>query len=81
MAILLSDAGLHTHLLPLTYTRPVGMLRPGILPLAEAWQRLTGLPVGFSTEIHLREKFPAPAAVQVLEVHGGLLPNPARAPD
>lgn len=79
MAILLSDAGLHTHLLPLTYTRPVGMLRPGILTLAEAWQRLSGLPVGFSTEAYLREKFPAREAQQVFEVHGGLLPNPALA--
>lgn len=77
MAILLSDAGLHRHLLPLTYTRPVGQLRPGILTLAEAWQRLSGLFVGFLTEEYLSGKFPAVQADQVFEVHGGLLPNPA----
>ena len=34
MAILLHDAGAHRHLLPLTFTRPVGALRPGILTIA-----------------------------------------------
>ncbi|MCO6481505.1 MAG: GlmU family protein [Flavobacteriales bacterium] len=77
MAILLSDAGLHRHLLPLTYTRPVGQLRPGILTLAEAWAKLSGLPVGFLTEPYLAGKFPAVEADRVFEVHGGLLPNPA----
>lgn len=77
MAILLSDAGLHRHLLPLTYTRPVGGLRPGILTISEAWQKLSGLAVGFHTEAYLQEKFPAVQADQVFEVHGGLLPNPA----
>lgn len=77
MAILLSDAGMHRHLLPLTYTRPVGQLRPGILPLAKAWRKLSGLPVGFLTEEYLSAKFPAVQASQVFEVHGGLLPNPA----
>lgn len=77
MAILLSDAGLHRHLLPLTYTRPVGQLRPGILTLAEAWRKLSGLPVGFLTEEYLSGKFPPVQASQVFEVHGGLLPNPA----
>ncbi|HRQ86220.1 MAG TPA: GlmU family protein [Flavobacteriales bacterium] len=79
MAILLSDAGLHRHLLPLTHTRPVGALRAGIFTFAEAWQRLTGLPVGFHTESYLQEKFPAVVADRVLEVHGGLLPCPALA--
>ena len=55
MAILLSDAGLHRHLLPLTYTRPVGALHAGILSIAGSWQRLTDLPVGFRTEDYLQE--------------------------
>ena len=59
MSILLSDAGLHRHLLPLTFTRPVGALRPGILTIAEAWARMTELPVGFRTEPYLRGKFPS----------------------
>ncbi|HEY0976613.1 MAG TPA: GlmU family protein [Flavobacteriales bacterium] len=76
MAILLSDAGLHQQLLPLTYTRPMGALRPGILTLAEAWWRLTELPVGYRTEPYLRTKFPEITADTVREVHGGLLPTP-----
>lgn len=79
MAILLSDAGLHRHLLPLTATRPMGALRPGIFTLAEAWHKLTGMPVGFHTEGYLQDKFPGVAVGAVLEVHGGLLPNPALA--
>ncbi len=75
MAILLSDAGLHRHLLPLTYTRPVGALRAGILTFAEAWRQLTGLPVGFHTEAYLQAKFPPVKADLIFEVHAGLLPN------
>lgn len=79
MAILLSDAGLHRHLLPLTHTRPVGALRAGIFTFAEAWQRLTGLPVGYHTKDYLQQKFPAVDADRIFEVHGGLLPCPALA--
>ncbi|MCA9172800.1 MAG: hypothetical protein KDB23_34315, partial [Planctomycetales bacterium] len=49
MAILLSDAGRYRHLLPLTFTRPVGALRAGILTQAEGWARRTGMPVGYRT--------------------------------
>jgi len=75
MAILLSDAGLHRHLLPLTYTRPVGALRSGIRTIAEGWGAISGLPVGFLTEEYLQVKFPAVKADRVWEVHGGLLPT------
>lgn len=77
MAILLSDAGLHKHLLPLTYTRPVGALRAGILTIAEAWERLVDMPVGYLAEAYLQTKFPAVKAERILEVHGGLLPTEA----
>lgn len=76
MAILLSDAGLHKHLLPLTFTRPLGAMRPGILTIADAWWRMTELPVGYRTEPYLRSKFPEISGEVVREVHGGLLPTP-----
>ncbi len=76
MAILLSDAGMHPHLLPLTHTRPVGALRPGMLTFAEAWWRMTEMPVGYRTEPYLRNKFPEVTGEVVREVHGGLLPTP-----
>jgi UDP-N-acetylglucosamine diphosphorylase/glucosamine-1-phosphate N-acetyltransferase len=75
MSILLSDAGLHRHLLPLTYTRPLGALRCGVRTQAEAWQALAGLSVGFLTEAYLQVKFPAVKADLNYEVHGGLLPE------
>jgi UDP-N-acetylglucosamine diphosphorylase/glucosamine-1-phosphate N-acetyltransferase len=79
MSILLSDAGLHRHLQPLTHTRPVGALRAGILPIDEAWQRLTDMPTGFRTEAYLQAKFPSVAGGRLWEVHGGLLPTAALA--
>ncbi|HQV40012.1 MAG: glucose-1-phosphate thymidylyltransferase [Flavobacteriales bacterium] len=79
MAILLSDAGLHKHLLPLTYTRPVGALSAGIFTIAGTWERLVDMPVGFLTESYLQAKFPAVKADRVFEVHGGLLPTEALA--
>ena len=76
MAILLSDAGRHRHLLPLTFTRPVGALRAGILTQAEGWARRTGMPVGFRTEAYLAERFPGVVANVVREVDAALLPTP-----
>lgn len=75
MAILLSDAGLHRPLLPLTYTRPVAALRVGVLTLAEAWTRLSGLPVGYRTEAYLGAMFPAVQGDRLWEVLGGVLPT------
>ena len=75
MSIILSDAEHWKRLLPLTFTRPVGALRPGILTIAEAWERLSGSVVGFSTETYLRSKFPGVNAEIVHEVDATLLPT------
>jgi UDP-N-acetylglucosamine diphosphorylase/glucosamine-1-phosphate N-acetyltransferase len=74
--IILADAGLHRHLLPLTHTRPVGMLRPGILTLGESWARMTEMPVGYRTEAYLQPKHPLHADQAIIEITGGLLPTP-----
>jgi UDP-N-acetylglucosamine diphosphorylase/glucosamine-1-phosphate N-acetyltransferase len=74
--IILADGGLHAHLLPLTFTRPVGLLRPGILTLGETWARMTELPVGYRTEDHLQAKHPLHADPSAIEVLAGLLPTP-----
>ncbi|MDX9751962.1 MAG: putative sugar nucleotidyl transferase [Flavobacteriales bacterium] len=58
MAIILADAGHHSHLLPLTATRPVGQLRPAALRIAEGWYVRTGLGVGYRTEGYLGNMFP-----------------------
>lgn len=76
MSILLSDAGHWRHLLPLTFTRPVGALRPGVLTIAESWAHFTELPVGHRTEAYLQEKFPAVTGELVREVDATMLPLP-----
>lgn len=76
MSIILADAGLHGHLLPLTFTRPVAQVRPGVLRLSEGWFVRTGLSVGFRTEAYLAQAFPLPqAASPQFEVCGGLFPS------
>ncbi len=75
MSIILSDAGLHSHLLPLTYTRPVGQLRPGILRIAEGWYVRSGLGVGYRTEGYLTAAFPLPIEQANFEVDGSLFPT------
>ncbi|HNI06201.1 MAG TPA: GlmU family protein [Flavobacteriales bacterium] len=76
MAIILSDAGRWKHLLPLTFTRPVGALRPGIFTMAEAWGSLAQQATGYNTEAYLATKFPAASADIVREVDATLLPLP-----
>ena len=75
MSIILSDAGLHRHLLPLTYTRPVGQLRPGILRISEGWYVRSGLSVGHRTESYLEAAYPLPYEASNWEVDGGLFPT------
>ncbi len=75
MSILLNDAGHHSHLLPLTFTRPVGHLRPGILRIAEGWYVRSGLGVGYRTEGYLSAAFPKPQEGTTYEVDGGLFPT------
>ncbi len=76
--IILADAGLHAHLLPLTFTRPVGALRPGILTIGEAWSRMTEMPVGYRTEAYLQPKHPLHADQQVLDKASTRLSKTAR---
>ncbi|MEZ4739358.1 MAG: putative sugar nucleotidyl transferase [Flavobacteriales bacterium] len=75
MSIILSDAGLHKHLYPLTCTRPIGQLRPGILRLGEGWYVRSGLGVGYRTEAYLQDAFPLPKEVANFEVDGSLFPS------
>lgn len=76
MAIILSDAGHHAHLLPLTYTRPVAQLRPGILRISEGWYVRSGLAVGYRTEAYLEPLFPIPSDdAPRFEVDGSLFPT------
>lgn len=78
MSIILNDAGHHSHLLPLTFTRPVGQLRPGVLRIGEGWYVRSGLSVGYRTEAYLTAAFPMPQLEgPAFEVDGSLFPTDA----
>lgn len=57
MKIQLVDGKHRSHLLPLTYTRPVAEMRCGILTISEKYNR-RGHEVGFGTEEYLSSKYP-----------------------
>lgn len=57
MNIVLFDC-FYDEFLPLTYTRPVGDLRCGILTFAERWSKLLNSNFSFLTKDYLSEKYP-----------------------
>jgi len=73
--LILFDAEVRNHLLPLTYARPVGDLRVGILTIREKWERRLGMPASFLTQDYLAELFPLDYAEQNLLVNGSILPS------
>lgn len=77
--ILLLDTDAHTKLLPLTFARPVGELRCGILTIAEKYRRyFPDSQVQCLGPDYLRECFPVKApGDSVLVVAANLLPEPA----
>jgi UDP-N-acetylglucosamine diphosphorylase/glucosamine-1-phosphate N-acetyltransferase len=74
--LILFDNETREHLLPLTYTRPVGALRVGILTISEKWERVMACPVSFLTQDYLCEKFEMDYGDENYLVNGSLLPTP-----
>lgn len=74
--IILFDAEVRNYLLPLTYARPVGDLRVGILTIAEKWEHYLQMPVSFLTQDYLQELFPMVCGEQNLLINGSVLPTP-----
>jgi len=65
MEVVLHDyAPWRTSLLPLSYTRPVGNLRVGVLTLQEKWRLLLDTDVSYYTEPYLQLKFQSPLGGQ-----------------
>lgn len=62
-------------LLPLCYTRPVALLRTGILTIAEKWEKRLQCKASFKTEAYLKEKFPATYAADNLLVLAHVCPT------
>lgn len=76
MNYILFDGKNRTSLLPLTFTRPVGDLRVGIITIKEKWERFLGAKTSFKTEPYLSTKFPMVEGEINCLIYGGLLPNP-----
>ena len=55
--LLCDDASIRKNLLPLTFTRPVALLRVGITTLREKWNHFLGPDAGFYTEDYLSAKY------------------------
>lgn len=75
MNIILFDDSRRDHLLPLTFTRPQGALRIGILTIAEKWEKLSGGRVSFLTSHYLSELFPLQASNDNFLVTGSIIPD------
>lgn len=75
MGIILFDDNAHQTLRPLTFTRPVGDLRIGILTIAEKWAKYLGCTVSFFTQSWLQGKFPLQIEAENLFINGAVCPD------
>jgi len=75
MNYLLFDGPERTHLLPLTFTRPVGELRLGILTLKEKWDKYLGVNCSYLTQKYLSKKYPASKAERNILINPAYLPT------
>ncbi len=75
MHIILFEDDKHQEFLPLTYTRPVGELRIGILKISEKWSKMLNASVSHDTREYLQELFPKGDDTNVLYINARLLPD------
>ncbi len=76
MNTILFDDERREHLLPLTYTRPVSMIRVGILTIKEKWDLALNTSCFHLTVDYLQKKFLLPAEEgNCLLINGGILPT------
>lgn len=75
--ILFETPDQHLNLLPLSYIRPIGAFRVGILTIAEKWQRRIGGRYSFLTVEALEEVYAAEYTDDNLFINGAVLPDDA----
>lgn len=73
--VLFDETLTRKNLLPLTFTRPVALLRIGILTIKEKWERHLNTTVSFLTQDYLSEKFPLSEQPASFFVNGKLVPD------
>lgn len=79
LPIVLFDTPEARHKLkPFTLTRPLALLRVGILTIAEKWQRMAGTSVHFLTEEYLSAKYSQPPYTgKAIYILGSICPDTA----
>ena len=75
MTIILNDNQSHSHLLPLTYTKPASELRIGILSIREKWEKWIKGSYYWSTEDYLSQKYSPSNDPDALIINASICPN------
>jgi UDP-N-acetylglucosamine diphosphorylase/glucosamine-1-phosphate N-acetyltransferase len=76
MNIILSDAGMHKRMLPLSYTRAIADFRCGFLTIKEKWEQMSGSKVSVITEDYLQAKYPLSYSEINIVVNASIVPDP-----
>ncbi len=74
--IILFDSEVREKLLPLTYTRPVGEIRVGILTIREKWEKTMKAKVAYITQDYLAEKYAIDYGNENYIINGSAMPSP-----
>lgn len=75
MNLVLFDGDVRKSLYPITFTRPIGAIRVGILTICQKWEKLLKSNVSFLTADYLQGKYPLRLCNENLFVFGGVLPE------
>lgn len=73
--VILFDSEIREHLLPLTFTRPLGDLRIGMLTIQEKWSKWLGGKISFITQDYLANKFPLEYGDENIVINGSVCPS------
>jgi UDP-N-acetylglucosamine diphosphorylase/glucosamine-1-phosphate N-acetyltransferase len=75
MQIILFEDESHKQFLPLTFTRPVGDLRIGILKISEKWEKMMQAGVAHDTRDYLQALFPGSTAADAVRINARIMPD------
>jgi UDP-N-acetylglucosamine diphosphorylase/glucosamine-1-phosphate N-acetyltransferase len=63
------------NLLPLTFTRPTGEIRIGILKISEKWEKMMACKISYLTREYLSAKYPLHISSENTLINGSILPT------
>ncbi len=75
--LILFDDKSYERLQPLTFTRPVGEIRVGILTIREKWELWFNNPFSYFTAPHLSRKYKFKLEARNIVINGSVLPSPS----